>query len=229
MRTSSSRRCGEATSPWIASCRAGSSAPRSISTPRTSTASTTSTPTCPRPSRRSSARQPAALGGNAVPGSRQSGRLRHPHQQRARQRRRRQLRAAERRRGQLVELRPVAVEDHRVRPVGPRRLQLRQVEVDLGPRIHRRDQLRPQQPRRPIRTIPARASRSGRLATACSRWSTTRAATSASGRRRFRRSSRRATSTNGSSSRLSYMFAGDMNGDSISANDLIYIPRDSRR
>ena len=33
-------------------------------------------------------------------------------------------------------------------------------------------------------------------------------------------------STNGSSSRLSYMFAGDMNGDSISANDLIYIPRD---
>ena len=33
-------------------------------------------------------------------------------------------------------------------------------------------------------------------------------------------------STNGSSSRLSYVFAGDMNGDSISANDLIYIPRD---
>ncbi len=33
-------------------------------------------------------------------------------------------------------------------------------------------------------------------------------------------------STNGSSSRLSYTFAGDMNGDSISANDLIYIPRD---
>ena len=32
--------------------------------------------------------------------------------------------------------------------------------------------------------------------------------------------------TNGSSSRLSYTFAGDMNGDSISANDLIYIPRD---
>ena len=33
-------------------------------------------------------------------------------------------------------------------------------------------------------------------------------------------------STNGSSSRISYTFAGDMNGDSISANDLIYIPRD---
>jgi hypothetical protein len=32
-------------------------------------------------------------------------------------------------------------------------------------------------------------------------------------------------STTNSSSRLSYVFAGDMNGDSISANDLIYIPR----
>ena len=92
-------------------------------------------------------RQPAALGRHAMRGSRQSGRLRHPHQQRARQRRRRQLRAAERRRGQLVELRPVAVEDHRVRPVGPRRLQLRHVEVDLRPGIHRGHQLRPQQPR----------------------------------------------------------------------------------
>jgi Carboxypeptidase regulatory-like domain len=29
------------------------------------------------------------------------------------------------------------------------------------------------------------------------------------------------------SSRLSYVFAGDMNGDSIAANDLIYIPRDT--
>ncbi|MBI4484744.1 MAG: TonB-dependent receptor [Acidobacteria bacterium] len=29
------------------------------------------------------------------------------------------------------------------------------------------------------------------------------------------------------SSRLSYVFAGDMNGDSVSANDLIYIPRDT--
>ena len=34
-------------------------------------------------------------------------------------------------------------------------------------------------------------------------------------------------STTSSSSRLSYVFAGDMNGDSISANDLIYIPRDT--
>jgi hypothetical protein len=32
-------------------------------------------------------------------------------------------------------------------------------------------------------------------------------------------------STLNSSSRISYVFAGDMNGDSISANDLIYIPR----
>jgi len=32
-------------------------------------------------------------------------------------------------------------------------------------------------------------------------------------------------STLNNSSRLSYVFAGDMNGDSISANDLIYIPR----
>ncbi|OFW02448.1 MAG: hypothetical protein A3I61_13150 [Acidobacteria bacterium RIFCSPLOWO2_02_FULL_68_18] len=29
------------------------------------------------------------------------------------------------------------------------------------------------------------------------------------------------------SSRLSYVFAGDMNGDSVSANDLLYIPRDA--
>jgi hypothetical protein len=34
-------------------------------------------------------------------------------------------------------------------------------------------------------------------------------------------------STINSSSRLSYVFAGDMNGDSVSANDLIYIPRDT--
>ena len=34
-------------------------------------------------------------------------------------------------------------------------------------------------------------------------------------------------STINSSSRISYVFAGDMNGDSISANDLIYIPRDA--
>ena len=33
-------------------------------------------------------------------------------------------------------------------------------------------------------------------------------------------------STINSSSRLSYVFAGDMNGDSVAANDLIYIPRD---
>jgi outer membrane receptor protein involved in Fe transport len=38
---------------------------------------------------------------------------------------------------------------------------------------------------------------------------------------------RRATSTLSGSSRLSYVFAGDMNGDSFSANDLIYIPRDT--
>jgi outer membrane receptor protein involved in Fe transport len=34
-------------------------------------------------------------------------------------------------------------------------------------------------------------------------------------------------STTNNSSRLSYVFAGDMNGDSISANDLIYIPRNT--
>ena len=34
-------------------------------------------------------------------------------------------------------------------------------------------------------------------------------------------------STINSSSRISYVFAGDMNGDSISANDLIYIPRNT--
>jgi Carboxypeptidase regulatory-like domain len=34
-------------------------------------------------------------------------------------------------------------------------------------------------------------------------------------------------STINSSSRLSYVFAGDMNGDTVSANDLIYIPRDT--
>jgi hypothetical protein len=34
-------------------------------------------------------------------------------------------------------------------------------------------------------------------------------------------------STLNSSSRMSYVFAADMNGDSISANDLIYIPRDT--
>jgi len=33
-------------------------------------------------------------------------------------------------------------------------------------------------------------------------------------------------STINSSSRLSYVFAGDMNGDAVAANDLIYIPRD---
>ncbi len=33
-------------------------------------------------------------------------------------------------------------------------------------------------------------------------------------------------STSGSSSRMSYVFAGDMNNDGVSANDLIYIPRD---
>ncbi len=33
-------------------------------------------------------------------------------------------------------------------------------------------------------------------------------------------------STLNSSSRMSYVFAGDMNGDSVSANDLIYIPKD---
>ena len=117
-------------------------------------------------------------------------------------------------------------EDHGVRPVGPRRLQLRRVEVDLGPGIHRGHQLRPQQPlgrsEQPglehlaVVARPPRV-RAGQLH---------RAATSTSGRRRFRRSGRRGTSTNGSSSRLSYTFAGDMNGDSISANDLIYIPRD---
>ena len=34
-------------------------------------------------------------------------------------------------------------------------------------------------------------------------------------------------STTNSSSRMSYVFAGDMNGDSVSANDLIYIPKDT--
>ena len=33
-------------------------------------------------------------------------------------------------------------------------------------------------------------------------------------------------STNSASSRISYVFAGDMNGDTVLANDLIYIPRD---
>jgi outer membrane receptor protein involved in Fe transport len=37
----------------------------------------------------------------------------------------------------------------------------------------------------------------------------------------------RQSTININSSRLSYVFAGDMNGDSISANDLIYIPRNT--
>jgi hypothetical protein len=37
----------------------------------------------------------------------------------------------------------------------------------------------------------------------------------------------RQSNINVNSSRLSYVFAGDMNGDTISANDLIYIPRNT--
>jgi hypothetical protein len=37
----------------------------------------------------------------------------------------------------------------------------------------------------------------------------------------------RQSTTSITSSRLSYVFAGDMNGDSISNNDLIYIPKDT--
>ncbi|MSO83801.1 MAG: hypothetical protein EXQ53_10990 [Acidobacteria bacterium] len=36
----------------------------------------------------------------------------------------------------------------------------------------------------------------------------------------------RQSTTGISSSRVSYVFAGDMNGDTVSANDLIYVPRD---
>ena len=59
-RTSSSRRCGAATSPSTGGCRGASPAPPSTSTRRTSTASTTSTPTCRR-------RRPASPGADNRP------------------------------------------------------------------------------------------------------------------------------------------------------------------
>ena len=207
--------------------RRRSSAPPSISTPRTSTASTTSTPTCRRPSRVRRRGHPAALGGHAVRDRRQSGRMRHPHQQRARQRRRRQLRAEERRRGQLVELRAVAARRPRrsgcpcAAPTATASRSRSRIPNPPRPPASRATATRP------IRTTPA---------SSISLWSPghrvfalvsyTAQLLQLRRRRRFRRSGRRGHSTNGSSSRLSYTFAGDMNGDSISANDLIYIPRD---
>ncbi len=59
-RTSSSRRCGAATSPSTGVCRGASPAPPSTSTRRTSTACTTSTPTCRR-------RRPASPGADNRP------------------------------------------------------------------------------------------------------------------------------------------------------------------
>ena len=102
------------------------------------------------------------------------------------------------------------------------RLQLRRVEEHGRSGLDRRPARgnsnaisgRPEQP-------GAGVSRATRPGTASSSPARTRSSTSASARRPSRRSGRARTIGN-----TSYVFAGDMNGDGGSGNDLIYIPRD---
>ena len=222
-RTSSSRRPGAPTSASTSKLPWGMIGDRRVHLqPRRRTASTTSTPTCRPRSRRSTARdnRPRWVGTSCAAPT--AAPLRHPHQQRARQPDHQRHRPEEPERRPVVELRRHAVEDP-ARPASASRAPTATAKSrnTVDRRLDRRRLVdrqrrsrRPEQPgARPSRRSPGHRLFITRLVHASS--------SSAGARRRCRRSGQRTPTAN-----TSYLFSGDMNGDTATGNDLIYIPRD---
>ena len=210
---------------------AASSARPSSSTTRTSTASTTSTPTCRRRSRPSPASTPGRAGSARRARHRQRRRLRHPHQQRRPATRSTQRYVLKNTNdGSSWNFAQSLSKTLGFGLSRPRRLQLRPSRTASPIPSRRRRPAsratahfgRPEQPGRQLLDVVAGPPRvrAGQLQPA---------STSASARPASRCSGRRGRARNTASSRVSYIFAGDMNGDGVGANDLIYIPRDVAR
>ena len=207
------------------------------STTATSTRRSTSTPTCRRRQALTPASTTAALGGTApalrcsraspshsgVRGDRPGRPVRHAHQQRAGQPGHRGLRDQEPEPEPVVEHLRRAHEEHDARLLVQGRLQLRRVEEPGRAVVHGRQLVG--------RHIQRSSSDPNNPALAYS--------TNSPGKRVFLAANYTkqyfgfgATTvsvfydghTNGNTS---YIFAGDANGDGVSGNDLIYIPRDT--